>query len=118
LGKRPGKGSPELEASGKGKQSVCKETRLLAEPRAATTEGSPKFEASDGGKQSVCQVTRLSAASSVRCGRRDPAITVPERSTQGSAESRQRGNRHTLSTSTTVIHFLHGVVSQLFWAEG
>jgi len=39
------------------------------------------------------------------------------RNTQGCAESCQRGIRHTLSSRTKVIRFLHGVVSQLFWAH-
>jgi len=95
---------------------MCQETRLSTVPRAG--KGSPELEASDRCKQSVCQQIRLSAAPIVRYGRSAPAIAVPERSTRGFAESCQRGIRHTPSTSTTVNRFLHGVVSQLFWADG
>jgi len=70
------------------------------------------------GKQPVCQEIGLSAALIVHCGRGVPAISVPERSTRGFAESCQGGIRHTPSTISSVIRFLHGVLSQLFWADG
>jgi len=115
LGKSAGKGFPELGASGRGTLCMCQETCLSAVPSAG--KGSPELESSDRGKQAVCQETRLSAAPIVRCGRSAPAIAMPERNTRGCAESYQRGIRHTLSTRTTVIRFLHGVVSQLFCAD-
>ena len=116
MGKSAGKGSPELGASGRGTLFMCKETCLSAVPSAG--KGSLELEASDRGKQAVYQETCLSAAQIVRCGRSAPTIAVPERNTRGCVESCQRDIRHTLSTRTTVIRFLHGIVSQLFWADG
>ena len=100
-----------------GARSVCAK-KLVCQRCLVLVRAPPNWKPQTGAKQAVCQETRLSAAPIVRCGRRAPDIAAPERNTRGCAESCQRGIRLTPSTRTTVIRFLHGVVSQLFCADG